>query len=88
MYNIRNTCRIAVSKHISSVADVYANIMTLYEATGVGTLLVIDHRQDLHTLFKPGKEVIAYHSPEECVELIQYYLAHEDERQGVAQAGQ
>jgi spore maturation protein CgeB len=88
MYNIRLNSRICVSKHVSEVADVYANIMTLYEATGVGTLLMIDQRDDLATLFEPGKEVIAYNSAAEAAELIEYYLTHEEERQAIAQAGQ
>lgn len=88
MYAIRHNSKIVVSKHISTVADVYANIMTLYETTGVGTLLVIDQRKDLKDIFEPGKEVIAYHNTKECVELIKYYLAHEDERQEIALSGQ
>jgi hypothetical protein len=88
MYNIRYNSKAVVSKHITSVADVYANIMTLYEATGVGTLLVIDQRKDLDTLFEPGREVVAYSSVEECAELIRYYLDHEDERIAIADAGQ
>jgi spore maturation protein CgeB len=62
--------------------------MTLYEATGVGALLVIDQREDLHRLFAPGKEVVAYRSPGECAELIGYYLTHEEERRAIALAGQ
>jgi len=88
MYNIRSNSRIVVSKHVSDVASVYANLMTLYEATGVGTLLLIDDRDDLHTLFDPGREVVVYRSAEECVELIAYYLAHDDERETIARAGQ
>jgi hypothetical protein len=88
MYHIRANSRIVLSKHITSVAQQYANIMTLYEATGIGSLLVIDHRQDLHDLFEPGKEVVVYRSPEECVDMIRYYLSHEEERKKIAQAGQ
>jgi spore maturation protein CgeB len=62
--------------------------MRLYEATGVGTLLITDYKDNLHTLFEPGSEVIAYNSAEECVELVTYYLAHEEERQAIARAGQ
>jgi len=39
-------------------------------------------------MFDPGKEVVAYRTPEECAELIRYYLAHDDERQAIARAGQ
>jgi len=43
---------------------------------------------NLHEIFEPGKEVIAYRTPEECAELIQYYLEHEAERGAIARAGQ
>jgi hypothetical protein len=66
----------------------FANNMRLFEATGVGTLLITDWKENLHEMFEPGREVIPYRSPEECVELVQYYLEHEDERQAVARAGQ
>ena len=62
--------------------------MRLYETTGVGTLLITDYKDNLHTLFEPGKEVVAYSSAEECVERIQYYLKHDDEREAIARAGQ
>jgi spore maturation protein CgeB len=88
MYNIRYSSRIVVSRHISSVASVYANIMTMYEATGIGTLLVIDEREDLKNLFEPFQEIITYRTAQECAGLIKFYLEHEKERQEVASAGQ
>ena len=49
----------------------FANNMRLFEATGVGTLLITDWKENIHAMFEPGKEVIPYRSPEECVELVQ-----------------
>jgi spore maturation protein CgeB len=66
----------------------YANNLRLFEATGVGTLLVTDWKAKLHDMFEPGKEVIAYRSAEECAELVKYYLEHDEERQAIARAGQ
>jgi len=66
----------------------FANNMRLFEATGIGTLLITDWKENLHEMFELGKEVIAYCSPEECAELIHYYLEHEDEREEIARAGQ
>lgn len=40
------------------------------------------------SLFEPGKEVVAYRSPQECVELIHYYLEHEERREAIAKVGQ
>jgi len=87
MYDIFYNADIALNHHIN-VAGRFANNMRLYEATGVGTLLLTDHKDNVHTLFEPGKELVVYKSAEECVELITYYLEHEEERKDIAKAGQ
>jgi spore maturation protein CgeB len=87
MYNILYNSKIVLNNHIS-VAENYANNMRLYEATGVGAFLLTDYKDNLHTLFEPGKEVVAYSSAEECAELINYYLEHKEERKAIARAGQ
>jgi hypothetical protein len=87
MYQVLRDADIALNHHIN-VAGNSANNMRLYEATGVGAFLLTDHKQNLQTLFEPGKEVVTYHSAAEAVELIDYYLTHEAERQAIAQAGQ
>ena len=74
--------------HVPEVAGEYANIMTLYEATGVGSMLLIDRRQDLDQLFSPGKEVVDYRDAQECAELVTHFLDHEDQRNAIATAGQ
>jgi spore maturation protein CgeB len=66
----------------------YANNQRLFEATGVGTLLVTDWKANLHEMFEPGKEVVSYRTPEECLEMIRYYLEHDEEREAIARAGQ
>ena len=87
MYNIVYNAYIALNNHIST-ARCFANNMRLYEATGIGTLLITDQKDNLKTLFEPDKEVVVYSSAEECVELISYYLEHEEEREAIARAGQ
>ena len=86
MYETLSRSRMTLNYHHSSAP--HANNRRLYEATGVGALLITDWKKDLHEMFEPGKEVVAYRTPEECVELVQYYLEHEDERNAIAQAGQ
>jgi spore maturation protein CgeB len=86
--NILHNSRIALTKHITSVAGKYANNMTLYEATGVGTLLITDAKENLNDLFEVGKEVVAYHDSQECADLVKYYLDHESERAAIAECGQ
>ena len=87
MYQALYNAKISLNLHINAAGS-NANNMRLYESTGVGALLLTDAKDNLGTLFEPGKEVAVYHSPEECVELLQFYLRHENERQAVAAAGQ
>jgi spore maturation protein CgeB len=54
----------------------------------VGALLLTDYKANLKTLFEPDKEVVAYRSAAEAVEMVEYYLTHEAERTSIAQAGQ
>lgn len=87
MYRALARSCITLNRHID-VAENNANNMRLYEATGVGALLLTDRKDNLGELFEIGKEVVAYSSAEEAVELIRYYLAHPDEAQAIARAGQ
>ena len=86
MFQIIRNSKIAINHH----GDIppFANNMRLFEATGVGTLLLTDWKENLHEMFEPGKEIVAYHDAEECIELIKYYLEHEKERETIASAGQ
>jgi spore maturation protein CgeB len=58
------------------------------EATGVGTFLLTDFKDNLQTLFEPNREVVAWRSVNECLSMIDRYLNDEDERTAVAMAGQ
>jgi spore maturation protein CgeB len=87
MYEILHNSQITLNNHID-MAGPYANNCRLYEATGMGTLLITDWKENLHEMFEPGKEVVAYRTPEECFSLIQYYLGHNKERETIAHSGQ
>jgi len=86
MYRILCRSQITLNHH-GDIAP-YANNCRLYEATGVGSLLITDWKANLHEMFEPGKEVVAYRTPEECAELIRYYLENDKERETIARAGQ
>lgn len=66
----------------------YANNLRLFEATGVGALLITDWKPNLAEYFEVGTEVIAYRDAADCVKQIRHYLEHEDERAAIAKAGQ
>lgn len=87
MYAILARSKITINQHID-IAEGYANNMRLYEATGMGTLLITDWKANIADIFEPGKEVVCYRSAQECVELVNYYLKHETDRARIAKAGQ
>lgn len=87
MYRALARSRITLNRHIN-VAEKNANNMRLYEATGVGAMLLTDRKDNLHELFDIDREVVAYSSKEEAAELVRHYLDHPHEALRVAKAGQ
>jgi spore maturation protein CgeB len=86
MFQILSESKITLNHH-GDVAP-YANNMRLFEATGTGALLITDWKPNLAEMFEPGREVVTYHTAEECAEQIGCYLEHEKERDEIAKAGQ
>lgn len=86
MYQVLLDSRITINHH----GDIppYANNCRLYEATGMGALLITDWKSNLHEMFDPGKEVLTYQSIPECVDRIRHCLVQRAERDSIARAGQ
>jgi len=84
MYEILRGSRATVNHH----GDIppYANNLRLYEATGVGTVLLTDAKPNLAELFTPGTEVLTFDSARECAD--RYLALSDDDRDAVAAAGQ
>jgi len=87
MYEVLARSRLVLNRH-GEIAEGYANNMRLYEATGVGALLLTEAGRNLSELFEPGREVVAYESEDDLVEQLRHYLDHDDERLRIAAAGQ
>lgn len=88
MYQILAQSKIVLNRHISAVAKNYANNLRLFEATGMGAMLITDMKDNLGEIFEIGKEVETYTNPEELTQKIQFYLTHDTERERIAKAGQ
>lgn len=88
MYQILAQSKISLTSHIRIVAGNYANNMTLFEATGCGSLLITDAKKNLADLFVPNKEIVTFSSPEELVKKIRYYMSHDSETKAISLAGQ
>lgn len=87
MFTALARSKITVNNHIG-IAENYANNMRLYEATGMGCLLLTDRKSNIADMFEPGREIVCYESRQECLDLIRYYNSNIAERERIAAAGQ
>jgi len=87
MFQQLHDCKVALNTHID-LSPVSASNMRLFEATGVGSCLLTDWKENIHQLFEPDTEVVTYRDADECIEKVRYLLAHEAERRAIAAAGQ
>ena len=87
MYQALRASHVTLNSHID-MAGREAGNARLFEATGVVTFLLTDYKDNLHTLFDDGREVAAWRSVDDCLGLIDRYLANVDERRAIAAAGQ
>jgi spore maturation protein CgeB len=50
--------------------------MRMFEATGVGTMILNDEGTNLSSLFVTGKEIETYKTIDEAIEKVRYYIAN------------
>jgi len=78
---------ITINTH-GRIAGDDANNLRLFEATGMGTLLVTDARRNMGQLFKTGSEVVTYGDARDCAGVVRHFLDHPAEATAIAAAGQ
>jgi spore maturation protein CgeB len=86
MYQVLRRSRITLNSHID-MAGREAGNMRLFETTGVGTFLLTDFKDNIDTLFAPGRDVAVWRSTEECLNVIGRALADVNGREAIAHAG-
>jgi spore maturation protein CgeB len=86
MYKILRNSKITFNVH-GEIANGNGVNMRMYEATGVGTLLLTDGKYGKVKMFEDN-EVVYYENIDDAIEKAKYYLSHESERQKIAAAGQ
>jgi spore maturation protein CgeB len=87
MYEVLARSLMTANTH-GRIAGEDANNLRLYEATGMGALLVTDARRNMGQLFEVGSEVLTYRDAEDCARVVRYYLDHPAEAASIAAAGQ
>ena len=70
------------------VAQKCAGNIRLFEATGVGSCLVTDWKENLNDLFETEKEIVTYKSIGECIDKVKWLLNNPEKRKKIANAGQ
>ena len=58
-----------------------------FELAASGACQVADYREELASLFEPGREILTYRDPTELRRLVDYHLAHPDEARAIGQNG-
>ena len=79
--------QIAFNHHNKHTGDNACN-MRLFEATGIGSCLLTDHKSDIHSIFEPDAEIVTYSSTEEAISKAKYLLTEPKRAQEIAIAGQ
>src|SRR5436190_2391748 len=82
MYQVLRRSRITLNSHID-LAGREAGNMRLFEATGVGTFLLTDHKDNLETLFELNREVLAWRSIDDRLRAIDHYLRDDQTRAAI-----
>lgn len=59
----------------------------LFEAMACNQVVLTSYMDELTNYFEPGKEILCYHDTIDLVDLIKYYLSHEDELESIRKAG-
>ncbi|WP_318708955.1 CgeB family protein [Candidatus Acetatifactor stercoripullorum] len=57
------------------------------DVMAAGGFMLSNYQEELEEMFVPGEEIVLYHNEEELMEYVAYYLAHDEERERIAQKG-
>ncbi len=86
MYELLARSRITLNRHIDA-AEGCANNMRLYEATGMGAMLLTDNGTNLSEIFQPDVEVESYAGAADLIKQLDLLLIDEERRSQIARAG-
>lgn len=87
MFKILGRSIVTINRHPKSFAGDYANNMRLYEATGMGAMLLTDKKKNIFDLFYED-EIVVYENENDLVEKVKYYIENPREAEIIAKRGQ
>jgi hypothetical protein len=60
----------------------------MYTAVGCGAFYLCRHVEGIEEVLVPDREIVTFHTEDEMIDKIQFYLRNEDERKKISEAGQ
>ena len=79
--------RARIGFNLHNRGDYTVGSFRLFELPANGVMQISDGGPYLDSFFKVGDEIIGHRGGDDLIDLIRYYLAHEDERQRIARNG-
>lgn len=76
-----------INLNTAHLQDVFGVNQRTFEIAGCGGFQLVPEQKDLPNFFVPGKEIATYGDASDLATKIRYYLAHEEERVAIAEAG-
>jgi spore maturation protein CgeB len=85
----RETSKAKISIGINAVTDyyLYASWPRVFQTMRSGTMFMTQYVPGCEQLFENKKHLVWFHTKEECFELLNYYLSHDEEREQIGQQG-
>jgi len=87
MYQLLHNSKIVLNIH-GDIAGKYAGNIRMFEATGAGSCLLTDKKENLHELFEENNEIVVFDDVNDCIRKIEWLLENENIRSEIAIAGQ
>lgn len=87
MHEVFAESQIVINRH-GPIARGYSVNYRMFEATGMGALLITENSKNIGELFEPGKEALTYSSIDDLLTKIDFALANPDVLHKIAKAGQ
>ena len=78
--------KIVLGCDMTNRVECYFSFRT-WQVLGCGGFLLTDYVPGLETIFRNGEHLVWYKDGAECLELIDYYLAHDEERRQIGDQG-
>lgn len=71
-----------------SLRSIHSGIpLRVLDIMACGGFVLSNWQSEIAECFEEGVEIVTFHSLEECVDKVSYYLSHEEERRQIAEAG-